>query len=106
MEILKSVMLGEAGGFAAVANPIPGSVSKKYSKAVMFCARAVTLNTIKKMNSILILISYSRVNGERSFKKYGILIYLRTYLYIQCSASRHRARRGQIADGWLACCYP
>lgn len=57
MGILKSVMLGEAGGLTGVAKPIPGSVSKKYSKAVMFCARVVKPKPIKKMNSILDLIS-------------------------------------------------
>lgn len=58
MGISKSVMLGEAGGFTDVAKPMPGSVSKKYSKAVMFCALVVTLKANKKTNSIRVLIFY------------------------------------------------
>ncbi len=54
MGILKSVTVGEAGGFAGVAKPIPGSVSIKYSKAVMFCAFALKHRHAK--NRIVIFI--------------------------------------------------
>jgi hypothetical protein len=48
IEIVKSFTVGEADGFAAVAKPMPGSLSKKYSKAVMSCALVVMLKAIKK----------------------------------------------------------
>ena len=59
MGILKSVTLGEAGGVAAVAKPIPGSVSIKYSKEVMFCALALKHKHNKKRIVIFIPILYS-----------------------------------------------